>query len=188
MQQKQHWLPKIISSARKGSTIYFLSLLQDVSLRSSYWAHRWRLERPVITSSHHASITNFWKDFQIGLESRLLSPTFPTFICTNTHAPNAKSLLSTPVIHFPGLWLRGGAAGDGLLHPPTRCSIDLFVQCLPPPPPPLLPLSYSPSQCECVLKCLPALCNVERPTAYRWRGVWALGRQTWERPRTTLHC
>lgn len=85
---------------------------------------------------------------------------------------NLRVILPTLVIHFPGLWLRGRCSRTGAPVPPTRCSIDLFVQCVPPPPPPPPP-SFSPSQCECVLKCLPALCNTERPTAYWWRGVWA---------------
>ena len=95
---------------------------------------------------------------------------------TSTHCPLLQSPLPTCVIHFPRpLAERGVQQETGSRNTPTRCSIDLFVQCLPPLLLllflrllllPLLPPSYSPSQCECVLKCLPALCNIERPTAY----------------------
>lgn len=58
----------------------------------------------------------------------------------------------------------------------------------PPPPfphflPPILPLSVRVSSSAS----LPTLCNIERPTAYWWRGVWALGRQTWEKTRAEQH-
>lgn len=49
---------------------------------------------------------------------------------------NLRVILPTLVIHFPGLWLRGRCSRTGAPVPPTRCSIDLFVQCVPPPPPP----------------------------------------------------
>lgn len=98
---------------------------------------------------------------------------------TSTHCPLLQSPLPTLVIHFPRpLAERGGCSrrrAPATSPPPAAVLICLFSAC--PPPPllllflrllllPLLPPSYSPSQCECVLKCLPALCNIERPTAY----------------------
>lgn len=40
---------------------------------------------------------------------------------------------------------------------------------------PSLPPFFSPSHCTSVLKCLPALCNTDKPTAYWWgeSGLWA---------------
>lgn len=81
---------------------------------------------------------------------------------TSTHCPLLQSPLPTLVIHFPRpLAERGGCSRRRApaTSPPTRCSIDLFVQCLPPPLPssssssasssfpyflpPILPLSVS---------------------------------------------
>lgn len=45
---------------------------------------------------------------------------------------NLRVILPTLVIHFPGLWLRGRCSRTGAPVPPTRCSIDLFVQCVSP--------------------------------------------------------
>lgn len=116
----------------------------------------------------------------------------PDFFCTwctqkYTRSHHFKPPPPTLVIHGP----EGVQQEMGFCNPPTRCSIDLFVRCLLPSSsssfpyllPPILPLSVSVSSSASL-----SYVTTERPTAYWWRGVWALGRQTWEKTSTTPHC
>ncbi len=117
----------------------------------------------------------------------------PLGACKHAHTCShlLKSPLSTPVLHFQRRLAERGCRGRRAPAPPPPLPavlICLFSVC----PPllllvlPSLPPSYSPSQCECVLKCLPALCNIEgsQHTDEGESGLWA------DRPgrKQGLHC
>lgn len=121
-----------------------------------------------------------------------------TFLCTvslQPRSPPPPPLLPSPPASHPLSTLDHAmracmcscTADNRLLHPPrvpsphpprsvAAVSICLLRDGSPPSPPsPPLPPSYSPSQCERVLKCLPALCNTDTGPQHtdEESGLWA---------------